>query len=133
MNTTYFLNLVAGNVFRTSTTPAIPQKYYVGLSTTAPTVAGTGYSEPSGKGYARVELTGLLAPVNGVVTNNTLIDFPESTGDWGTITYYLIFDSATVGSGNLLMYGVLTTPRRVEAETTMLIKKGYLKLTVRNP
>lgn len=46
MNTTYFLNLAAGNIFQTKTTPAIPTKLYVGLSTTAPNINGTGVNEP---------------------------------------------------------------------------------------
>ena len=36
MNTTYFLNLVSGNVFGSKKSPAIPEKYYLGLSSTAP-------------------------------------------------------------------------------------------------
>ena len=40
MNTTYFLNCVAGNVFGSKADPAIPQHYYVGLSTTEPSIDG---------------------------------------------------------------------------------------------
>ena len=36
MNTTYFLSLAAGNLFGTQKTPAIPEKYYIGLSSTTP-------------------------------------------------------------------------------------------------
>ena len=58
MNTTYFLNCSAGNLFGTKTTPAIPTAYYIGLSTSAPDVSGSGANEPStDAGYARVELT----------------------------------------------------------------------------
>ena len=32
MNTTYFLNCVAGNLFHTKNNPAIPAEYYIGLS-----------------------------------------------------------------------------------------------------
>ena len=31
MNTKHFLNLVAGNVFQSQTTPAIPTEYYIGF------------------------------------------------------------------------------------------------------
>lgn len=134
MNTTYFLNLTAGNIFGTKTTPAIPTKYYIGLSTTTPTLTGTNVTEPSaGAGYARVELTNLSAPSGGVVTNNQAINFNESTANWGTITHFVIYDSDTVGGGNLLMYGALSTPRSVEAATIMTIKQGYLNLSVQNP
>lgn len=134
MNTSYFLNLVSGNVFQTKATPAIPTKYYIGLSTTAPAINGTGVNEPStDAAYARVELTSLGEPVDGVVTNTAAINFEESTASWGNITHFVIFDSATVDSGNLLMYGELSTPRSVEAATIMTIKEGYLKLSAQNP
>ena len=134
MNTNFFLDCVAGNVFRTKTTPAIPTSYYIGLSTTAPTVSGTNVDEPSiDAGYARVQLTTLSEPVDGVVTNEQAINFNESTASWGTISHFVIFDSPTVDSGNLLMYGELSTPRSVETATIMTIKEGYLKLSAQNP
>lgn len=134
MNTNYFLNCVAGNVFQTKTSPAVPSKYYIGLSTTAPSVDGTGFNEPSADaGYARVELTSLSEPTDGLVTNTLAINFDESTASWGTITHFVIFDDGAVDSGNLLMYGALSTPRAVEAATIMTIKENYLKLSVTNP
>ena len=41
--------------------------------------------------------------------------------------------TATVGAGNLLMFGDLTTPRSVEKDTIMTIKTAYLKLSALNP
>ena len=59
MNTTYFMNQVMGNVFKSKTSPALPTAYWLGFSKTAPTVSGTGASEPgtAGTGYARVNIT----------------------------------------------------------------------------
>lgn len=132
MNTTYFLNLVSGNVFGSKKTPAVPEKYYLGLSSAAPALDGSGVVEPGdGTGYARVELTSLSAPVNGVVTNNAAIDFAESTSEWGTMTHFVVYDAPT--GGNLLMYGELSASRRVEAATIMTIKLGSLNLSVVNP
>lgn len=131
MNTTYFLNLVAGNVFRTKTSPAIPTTYYLGLSKTAPNLSGGNVSEPSGGGYARIKLTGLSTPSNGIVTNTNAIDFAESTAAWGTVTHFVVYDALT--GGNLLMYGQLTTSRSVETATIMTIKAGALMLSVINP
>ncbi len=134
MNTQYFLNLVAGNVFGTDTSPAIPTDYYIGLSTTAPTAAGTNVTEPAAAGgYARVRLESLSEPANGVVTNEAAISFPESTAAWGTVTHFVVYDSANRGSGNLLMFGTLTTPRVVEAATFMTIKAGFLNLSILDP
>lgn len=132
MNTTYFLNLVAGNVFGSKKSPTIPEKYYLGLSSTAPSLDGSGVTEPSsGAGYARVELTSLSTPVEGVVTNSSAIDFAESTAEWGTMTHFVIYDAPS--DGNLLMYGELSASRRVEAATIMTIKIGSLNLSVVNP
>ncbi len=134
MNTTYFLDLVSGNLFRTKTDPPIPTEFWIGLSTTAPNIDGTNVTEPSASAaYQRLNLTSLSAPAEGVVTNNADIDWPESTAGWGVITSYVIFDSPTVGSGNLLIYGDLVEPRTVERGTIMTVKANYLKLKALNP
>lgn len=132
MNTIYFLNQVAGNLFRTKTTPALPAEYFIGLSISEPTATGTNVGEPSAaSGYSRVKLEDLSAPTNGIVTNNADISFDESTASWGTVTHFVIYDDLV--GGNLLMYGALSTPRAVEANTVMVIRKNYLKLSVQNP
>lgn len=135
MNTTYFKNVIMGNVFRTSTGTSIPTNYYIGLSSTAPTAAGGNVTEPatSGSGYARVALTSLTAPEDGVINNSSAINFPESTADWfpasAPATYYVIFDAQS--GGNLLMYNQLTTSRVIETNTIATIKANslYLQLT----
>ena len=131
MTTQFFLNIVAGNVYATDTATALPTRYYIGLSTTAPTITGTNVSEPSGSGYARVELTTLGKPSGGVVTNSASVDFPESTASWGTVTHFVIYDALT--GGNLLQYGQLSTPRSIEPATIMSIPANYLNLSVQNP
>jgi hypothetical protein len=117
---------------RTKTSPAIPQRYYLGLSSTEPTLAGGNVTEPgTGTGYARIELDSLSEPDNGGIVNSGSIDFNESTAAWGTMTHFVIFDAMT--GGNLLMYGKLSTSRTVEAATIMTIKAGSLNLSVVNP
>lgn len=133
MNTTYFLNLVAGNVFGSKKTPGLPNTYYVGLSKTPANVDGSGVTEPSAShGYARTAVNGseLSVPSNGVVVNTSAINFNESTADWGVIQYYVIYDAQT--GGNLLMYGSLSAQRQVEAGTVMTIKEGSLRLSAVN-
>lgn len=132
MNTTYFLNLAAGNLFKTKTTPAIPEELWIGLSTTAPNINGTNVTEPAASaGYSRIKLDMLGEPAAGVVTNQANIDFNESTASWGTVTHFVIFDAQN--GGNLLQFGPLSTPRTVEQATIMTIKTGYLNLSVQNP
>lgn len=132
MTTTYFLNSIMGNVFGSKTSPALPTRYYVGLSKTAPNINGTGVTEPSSSaGYARIALDMLSEPVDGAITNNDSVTFDESISAWGTVTHFVIYDAET--GGNLLMYDALTTPRAVEEATVVIIKKGSLNLTLANP
>lgn len=130
MNTKHFLNTIAGNVMNTQTSPILPTKYYLGLSSTAPAVDGTNVTEPAGGGYARIQLTGLSAPTDGVVKNTTSLQFPESTSTWGTVTHYAIYDAAT--EGNLLMFGTLNKARTVDSEVAMIIKPNTLTLSITN-
>lgn len=132
MTTTHFLDRIMGNVFRTQTSPGIPSKVYLGLSSTPPDVDGSGVTEPSAAaGYQRVELTSLDVPNNGVITNKEEISFPESSDDWGTMTHFVLYDAAV--NGNLLMYNVLSQARTIETATIVMVKTGSLKLTLANP
>lgn len=135
MNTTYFLKLVSGAIFGKLTTPAIPATFYIGVSTTAPTIAGTGVTEPVGKGYSRIPLVnssvGLNAPdANAAAKNKVVLTWAESTAPWGKITHYAVYDAAT--AGNLLMYDVLTEAKTIDSNTTLMIKAGELSFQVSN-
>ena len=132
MNTTYFLNQVMGNLFKTMETPSLPSEYYIGLSSTAPNIRGGNVTEPlSNSGYKRVKLENLSEPADGVITNEQAISFDESTANWGTMSHFVIYDA--LEAGNLLMYGTLSTPRNVEAATIVTIKANSLTLTLSNP
>lgn len=132
MNTTYFLNQVMGNLFKTKETPALPSEYYIGLSSTAPNISGGNVTEPlSNSGYKRVKLENLSEPADGVITNEQAISFDESTANWGTMTHFVIYDQ--LEGGNLLMYDNLSTARNVEAATIVTIKANSLTLTLSNP
>ena len=132
MNTTYFLNQVMGNVFGTKNDPALPTEYYIGLATTSPTVAGANDGEPSfsGTGYARVRLSSLSEPENGIIRNNEAINFNESITNWGTVSHYTVYDAET--GGNLLFYGQLSEARTIEANTILTIKAGELSIQLTN-
>ena len=132
MNTTYFLNQVMGNLFKTKETPALPSEYYIGLSSTAPNISGGNVTEPlSNSRYKRVKLENLSEPADGVITNEQAISFDESTANWGTMSHFVIYDA--LEAGNLLMYDTLSTPRNVEAATIVTIKANSLTLTLSNP
>lgn len=100
MNTTHFLNCAAGNIFNTKTSPALPKTYYIGLSTSAPAINGTGVNEPStDAGYARVKLSSLGEPVDGVVTTVRLLTSMNQLRAGARLPISIIYDSATVGEG----------------------------------
>ena len=129
--TTYQANRLNNYLFgATSFTPN--GTYYIGLSTTAINVAGTGVTEPTGGGYKRVAVTNnktnFTDSTGGIVQNKAQIEFPESTTAWGTITHVFISDSATTGSGNVLYYDALTTPRTVQTATILLFAINSMKI-----
>ena len=132
MTSTYFLNCIMGNVFQTKLSPGLPSKLYLGLSSSAPDVDGSGATEPlASAGYSRVELNSLDVPTNGVITNKSEISFPESSASWGTVTHFVLYDAPV--NGNLLMFNVLSQARSVEQATIVMVKAGSLKLTLANP
>lgn len=132
MTSTYFLNCIMGNVFQTKPSPGLPSKVYLGLSSSAPDVDGSGATEPlASAGYSRVELNSLDVPTNGVITNKSEISFPESSASWGTVTHFVLYDAPV--NGNLLMFNVLSQARSVEQTTIVMVKAGSLKLTLANP
>lgn len=90
--------------------PSLPS-IYVGLLTGISSDGnGTGEVEVSGGGYARVATTGASwGPASGSVPvtagNASAITFPASTGAWGTILGFRLWDALT--GGNRLMGGYL--------------------------
>lgn len=130
---------------------------YLGLSTTAPTVAGANYTEPSATTYARVCIAESSQsnpknffgnPVNGEngtvsISNNQTIYMPETWNvatdvgeDWGLCTYVCLFSSGTKGGGNLLAYQPLTTPIHPgenNQSTIPIIRVGDITLSFGNP
>ncbi len=133
MNTTYFLNQVMGNLFHTKENPGLPSEYYIGLSATEPSVDGTCLGEPSqsGTGYMRVRLDSLSEPQDGVIKNTDAINFNESLTSWGTMLYYVVYDSDT--GGNLLFFNNLSASRNVEPNTVITIKAGELTISLEPP
>lgn len=101
-------------IFGNTALSGVPATLYVGLLTAAPSDDGSGVSEPSGNGYARVAVTNNTtnwpaATGSGAgassKTNGSTITFPQATGAWGTVTHFGIFDAST--AGNLISYGAL--------------------------
>lgn len=108
--------------------------YFVGVSTTTPTLAGGNVTEPAigTAGYARVEVTEaeFTAAANGSVSNIAAQSFPISTGVWlanAPLTHFVVYDAAT--AGNLMHFNTIPgTPQGIVEDTTLTIPAGGLTI-----
>ena len=118
------LNRYFGNVSDT-----VASTLYLGLSTTAINNDGTGATEPSGGGYARVAVvnnkTNWSNASNGILSNLTELSFPESSASWGTVSH--VFLSETIG-GAPIYFDALATPRAVQAQTTLIFAINTIQI-----
>ena len=107
-----------------------PPTIYVGLSTADPTDDGSGLSEPSGNGYARVQTSASdwNAASNGSLDNAGNITFAQAGSNWGTITHFVLFDGAT--AGNILAYGVLSQSKSISESDTARFQVGDLRISL---
>ena len=104
---------------------------YIGLSTTMPSVDGSGVNEPpASSGYNRVAASaGGFSSSNGAITNNAYIYFPEASASWGTITYVCVFDGNSQSS-RLRYFGALTVAKEVEANSVPLFRPQSINISV---
>lgn len=120
----YLENKIVDHIFRNRSF-SVPTTIYVALYTAAPSDAGGG-TEVSGGSYARVQVgpsdtawtatqggtpAAASSGTGGLTGNGSAIVFPTPSANWGVITHFGILDAVT--SGNLLIWGALTTPKTV--------------------
>lgn len=109
-----------------------PSNFYIALSKTQPNVNGTGVTEPSGGGYARVQVanttTNWTTSTASALSNSVQVEFADSTADWGTITYICLYDAIT--GGNLIGFGALTSAKTVQSTTTVLFAPSTLNIAM---
>jgi len=102
---TYMANILLDHSFgKTSyTMPTI----YLALSTANPGDDGSGLTEPSSGGYARLTMSGsdMNAASSKGNSNATDLTFTPATGSWGTITHIAVMDADT--SGHVLFYDTI--------------------------
>lgn len=110
-----------------------PATFYIGLSSTAPTVSGGvlgSITEPSTGGYARASVANTDAKwtiTDGVATNDDDISFPEATGDWNvTPAYFVVFTAAT--GGTALWSGTLTNATPAYTGVTVTLDAGSIHI-----
>lgn len=135
----YFENKLVDWLFRAQAYSP-PATLYVALLTAAPSDTGGG-TEVTGGNYARVGVTGSLANwagtqsagsttassgTGGVTSNNNVITFPTPNANWGTVTHFGIYDAST--SGNLLLWGPLSSAKAVFSGDAVSIQAGQLQI-----
>lgn len=101
---------------------------YVGLLTTVPTENGT-LNELTGGGYARVPLV-IGAATDDGSSNSQNISFPSATANWGSVVAVGLFDSQSVGTGNLLLYGTLDAAKTIATSDQFVIPTAALNITL---
>lgn len=121
----YLEEKILNENFRTGT-------IYAALYTNDPTDLDVG-TEVSGGAYARQAVT-FSEPTQdaegkAVISNSNEVVFPTATSDWGTITH-VGFRSAATG-GNLLFYGPLVNPKKIDAKDRFRAMAGDLTLKLR--
>ncbi len=123
-NLTNYLENKLIDHFLGTTTYTKPSAVYVGLFTVAPSDAGGG-TEVTGGSYARQAAT-FTAASSGATSNDANVDF---TGMPAVTTVAIgIFDNIT--SGNMLLYGTLTTNKTTDAGDTLRIATGDLDISI---
>ena len=105
-----------------------PTAWYVALFTAAPSDSGGG-TEVTGSGYSRQSVTfDAAATPGGTTSNNNLVSFTASGGDFGTVSHIGIFDAST--SGNLLWHGAMTASKSVSDGETLEFSVGNIDLVL---
>ncbi len=109
---------------------------YVGLSSTVPNSDGTGVTEPSGGGYARVATASTdwnvaSAADPALLDNANPVTFPVATLSWAAgenLTHAVLFDAAT--AGNVVGFGTLAVAKPVLNGDTAEYAAGAIDVTL---
>lgn len=134
----YLEGQIRAHIFRTATFTK-PAVLAIALVTTLATDASTGATlvEPPGaNGYARQGLNPLDAnwsapdTTGGLTANQAILTFgPVTNADWAQVVGFAICDSATIGAGNVLVYGAFTVAKTAQVGDTISIAVNGLSVT----
>lgn len=102
----------------------MPTTIYLGLYTAAPSDAGG--TELSGSAYVRRSIA-FSAASSGSAANSAIVEFPQASGSWGTVTHFGIFDALT--TGNLLFHGAFTASKTIEIGDIFRVNAGDITVT----
>jgi len=119
------------NQFWNATAYSFPATLYAALWTASLTKASTGATagECSYTGYVRVAVTANTAnfPVSSGgsnIQNATAITFAANAGSLQTATFFAILDLATLGAGNILYWGSISSTAINPGDTPVVAING---------
>jgi hypothetical protein len=109
-----------------TTSYTMPSAVYLALYTAAPTDSSGG-TEVTGGSYVRkvVTFNGVTSG-SGSTTNNTTLDFTGMPAC--TVVAVAVLDALT--SGNILVYGTLSTNKTLDSGDILRVASGDLSITI---
>lgn len=85
-------------------------------------------------GYSRqplatgIDWSDITSTPDTTVVNSTDVTFSSATSAWGTVVGFSLVDSSTIGSGNQLYWGTLSTSRDIQFDDIFEIRAGNLTI-----
>lgn len=126
------------NPVRSAFTP--PSGLWLSMHTAPPSDSTYGHEATYGS-YARQALNSLTAEtvaetvsgdVDILVKNGSALVFPASTGPTNqTLTHWAIWDSQSVGDGNILYSGSLGSSRLIVVGDSVVVPEGSISITLK--
>jgi hypothetical protein len=125
-----FVNELLKHAFKIGAGMTRPTTIKVALSTTDPGADGSGITEPSGNGYARVTNNNWSQNVAKSIENTADVAFPQATGSWGTISHFAIYFDNVFQAGDVIRdSGGNTTTKVVGIDDILTFAAGQLKVS----
>lgn len=92
----------------------------------------TDETSTSSTGYTRKVVTFAAASGTNPCSSatNATVTFDAATANWGTITHVAVMDGGTVGTGNVLFWGAVTTSKTIETGDTFQVTSGNLTISL---
>ena len=120
-----YLELKFLDHFTGTASTTAPSAVYLGLSTgsLADDASGT---ELSGNNYTRKAIT-FASASGGSIASNSAVEFNSSTGSWGTVSHWGIWDASS--SGNLLFHGAFTASKAIATGDILKVASGSLTIS----
>ena len=100
---------------------------YLALSTSVLSDDDSTFTELSGNGYTRKEISFGTAS-SRQVEQDGVVTFDQATGDWGTIASYTIYTASS--GGTAIAWGSLATTKTVNSGNTASIADGEVTVSI---